>query len=91
MSIAKQPLDENGEGNCCPECGSLKISVNYQFPLFVEMDLNSRNEIFKDADGKRIKQTNRLLARRYKNSQLDAQCWNYECRKCGWISEMFVP
>jgi hypothetical protein len=55
------------------------------------MDLNSRKEIFKNTDGKRIKQTNRLLARRYKNSQFDAQCWNYECRKCGWLSEMFVP
>lgn len=86
------PIDEFGEGNCCPVCNSMKISVDYQFPLEVEMDLNSSKEILRDFDGKRIyKPTNKMLARRYKKSQMDAQLWIFKCRKCGWRSETFTP
>lgn len=88
---AKQPIDEYGEGNCCPKCGSVKISIISQFPIIVEKDLKTGNEIIRNKAGERIKQSNRLLARIYKKAQYDAQCWNYECRKCGWLSEMFVP
>lgn len=88
----KVPINEFGEGNCCPECGSMKILVNYQYPLYVQEDLRTNKEVIKDIDGKRISRpSNKLLARLYKSSQLDAQCWNFECEKCGWISKMFVP
>lgn len=88
----KIPIDEYGEGNCCPKCGSMKISVYYQYPLEVEEDLNTGKEIFRDSDGKRIYNlSNRTLARLYKLSQIDAQMEIFSCRKCGWKSEAFVP
>ncbi|HCL03787.1 MAG TPA: hypothetical protein DHW61_15510 [Lachnoclostridium phytofermentans] len=90
--MEKVPLDEYGEGNCCPNCESMKVSVLYQFPLSVEKDLNTNREILRDLDGNKIiKPSNRMLANRYKVSQNDAQLWVYECRKCGWKSNPFVP
>ena len=90
--MEKNPINEYGDGNCCPVCRSIKISKNYQFPLYVEEDLNTGKEIIRDSYGKRIcKPSNRLLAQRYRTSQIDAQMWNFECRKCGWVSGSFVP
>lgn len=91
MSNKKIPIDEYGRGNCCPECGSVKILVFYQYPLYVYENLRTGKEVIK-INGKRISRpTNRLLAEIYKSSQLDAQCWNYECENCGWQSKLFVP
>lgn len=91
----KVPINEFGEGNCCPECGSVRIDVHYQYPLQVYCDLKTGEERFyKYINGERIyvrRPSNIMLAQRYKLSQLDAQCWIYECRKCGWVSEMFTP
>ena len=90
--VNKIPIDEYGKGNCCPNCGSIRISVMYQYPLLVEEDLKTGKEIIKDSQtGKRIKPTNRILAHRYKLSQSDAQMWQFKCRKCDWESETFVP
>lgn len=92
MKIEKIPIDECGDGNCCPVCGSLKISKQVQYPLYVEEDLNSGKEIIRDCNGKRIsKPSNRLLARLYRSSQMDSVMWVFHCRKCGWISESFAP
>lgn len=45
-----------------------------------------------DFRGKRIyKPSNRLLAQLYKSAQKDSQCWVYECKKCGWISDTYTP
>lgn len=90
--MKKMPIDEYGEGNCCPNCGSVKISVYYQYAMEVEEDLKTGREIIRDANGKRISNpSNRLLARLYKISQFEAQMWIYGCRRCGWRSEAFVP
>lgn len=80
------------EDNRCPECGSKRIVERCQYPLYVDNDVRTGKEIFKDPlTGKRIyRPSNRLLASMYKASQFDAQCWNYECSKCGWISELFA-
>ena len=44
-----------------------------------------------ECGSKRIyRPSNMLLASRYLGSQFDAQCWNYECSKCGWRSELFA-
>lgn len=79
------------EDNRCPKCGSKRIIENIQYPMETEFDLRTGKEIFRDYTGKRIyKPSNRLLALRYLSSQVDAQCWLYECSKCGWISELFT-
>ena len=88
----KIPIDEYGEGNCCPACGSLQISNDIQYYLSVEMDLRTGKEIIRDHTGKRIyKPSRRLLAAYYKASQYDEIMHIYRCRKCGWRSETFVP
>ena len=88
----KIPIDEFGEGNCCPECGSLKVHIYYQYPLYVYEDLEG-HELFHDPiTGKWTRNvSNKEKARLYKLSQNDAQMWQYTCRKCGWTSKLFVP
>ena len=86
------PIDEFGEGNCCPACGSVKVHVYYQFPLYVCKDLDG-NEKFRDhKTGKWTRRiSNREKALLYTLSQCYAQMWNFRCERCGWISENFVP
>lgn len=80
------------DDNKCPRCGSKKIVVRTQYPLIVIKNLRTEKEIFTDFRGKRIyKPSNRLLAELYKSAQIDSQCWNYECKKCGWISDTYTP
>ena len=91
MKTERIPIDEFGDGNCCPVCGSVKISRNLQFPLYVEEDLQTGKQIIRDDSGKRIyKPSDRLLARLYRASQMDAQMWVFSCRKCGWLSDSIV-
>ena len=93
--MKKIPLDEHGDGNCCPVCGSTQIDVIYQYPLYVCEDLKTGKERFYGwKDGKRVyipKPSNRMMAARYRTSQVDAQVWNYKCRKCEWLSDAFTP
>lgn len=87
----KIPINEFGEGNCCPECGSLKVSIIYQFVHQVEFDLKSGKEIYKDTNGNRIyKPSTRHLATLYECSKHESNMWLYKCRKCGWISKAFT-
>ena len=80
------------ENNRCPECGSKRIVEHSQYPLYVDYDVRTGKEIFKDfLTGKRIyRPSYQLMASYYKGSQFDAQCWCYECSKCGWRSELFT-
>lgn len=79
------------DDNTCPVCRSKKIVAHYQYPLYVTEDVRTGKEIFEDVNGKRIyNPSNRELARLYKHAQMDAQTWNYECKKCGWISEPYT-
>lgn len=95
MKVEKIPINKYGEGNCCPECGSTRIDVYHQYPLYVYKDLKTGKERFyfwKNGKDMYIpKPSNRQLAVRYQSSQVDSQCWNYICRKCGWMSEIFTP
>lgn len=87
----KIPINKHGEGNCCPKCGSVKITMSAQYPLSVEIDLKTGKQLLYDRDGKRVvKPSNRLLAHLYRCAQMDAQLWVYSCRKCGWVSETFT-
>lgn len=90
--MVKKQIDEYGEGNCCPKCGSSKITKHVQYALQVEEDLNTGKEIVYDFNGERTyNPSNRLLAAKYKRGRSESQCWSYECRKCGWVSGMFTP
>lgn len=93
--MEKIPIDEYGEGNCCPVCGSTRIETVLQYPLYVYKDLKTGKERFYGyKNGERIyipKPSNRMLANRYKTSQTDAQVWNHKCRKCNWVSDEFTP
>lgn len=93
--MSKIPIDEYGIGNCCPICGSMKIDEYIQFPLYVRKDKKTGKErfyIYKNGEKVYVpKPSNKMIANRYNNSQMDAQLWNYECRKCGWVSEGFTP
>ncbi len=88
----KIPITEFLEGNCCPECGSGKVVLHMQFPLVAKFDTKG-HEIINDYDGRRMyKPSNQRIAALYKNAlRGEVQCANYECTKCGWISEMYVP
>lgn len=87
MSKKKIPIDESGKGNCCPECGSFRISADEQYSFCAEKDLSTGKEIFRDDSGKRIRPTNKLLAEKYQYERMGCQCIVYRCRKCGWISD----
>lgn len=91
MGSKKIPLNEYGEGNCCPKCGSSKIDVHHQFPLEVYYDLTTGKERFYIEDELKRNPSNRDMARRYKQSQQESQVWYFECRKCDWVSKPFVP
>lgn len=81
----------DGEGNCCPECGSLRITVHEQRNLFVDRNLSS-GRVFVIKKGKMMNMTNRdkVIAFDCADMSRGGGCWLYECRKCGWISEMYT-
>lgn len=92
--MAKKIPIKDGEGNCCPLCGGTKISIIYQCPLMVEVDLSTGKEIFTVKGGVRTyKPSQRDLAALHKKSQVDAQFRQFQCRneECGWISAPIVP
>lgn len=86
----KTPITGLEQGNCCPECGSSKVVLHMQFPLYADFDTRGK-EIITDDSGKRIyRPSNKLLAIQYKSSMIDFQCASYECTKCGWTSEIYT-
>jgi hypothetical protein len=87
------PVDDCGEGNCCPICGSFKISRIEQFPLEVTFDLNTKKLMVNDFRGKRIyKPSNRHLALLFRSGiNNESQVTLLKCRKCDWQSEPLVP
>ena len=91
----KAPINEYGEGNCCPECGSVRLSILHTVPVEYEVDLKSGKEIIRDIYGNRVSDpSNQLLACK-RNVMLrsagESILWYIRCRKCGWKSEIFTP
>ena len=87
----KIPINEDGIGNCCPKCGSLKVSIIYQFVHQVEFDLKTGKEQFRDTRGNRIYNPSiRHRALLYECSKHETNMWFYMCRRCDWISEPFI-
>lgn len=89
--MKKIPITGFEEGNCCPECGSTKVSLFVQYSVLLEFDLKGK-QIIKQG-GKRVyRPSNQLLAAYYNCVSCNAmQCANYLCNKCGWESELYVP
>lgn len=91
MKTGKIPITGFENGNCCPKCGSTKVILWKQFPLITRFDMKGK-EIIKDLKGKRMyKPSNEILATLYKAAQQDYQCAFYDCQKCEWKSEIYVP
>jgi len=79
---------ENGK---CPKCGKKKVICIIQHPLIVEVDMQGK-PIFRNAEGKRKKVSNRDMAWAFKGAiSGEYQCANYNCKACGWISETYTP
>lgn len=71
----------------CPICGSKKITINISAALNKSEDANTGKyiDILKN---KPYRMSNREKAAAYDRASTEGMgCWNYECRKCGWISE----
>ena len=90
----KIPINEIGGGNCCPLCGSIKISEIHTIPVEVEVDRKTRKTIYRRLGKIEYRPSNRMLAARYMRlleTGGEDICWYFSCRKCGWKSELFVP
>ena len=86
----KIPINEYGEGNCCPVCGSTRITIYEQRLLYVNVNLKT-GKPFIMRNGKMKQMSNRDKANDFDGASVaGGGCWNYCCRKCGWISGMFV-
>lgn len=85
--IEKFPLNESGEGNCCPKCGSLKIFKLLTCYIEKEIKLNTGKERYINPITKRpSKMSNRVKAWKY--SSADKVFFILKCDKCGWKSEI---
>lgn len=81
----------DGVGNCCPVCGSKKITRHEQRNLRVDVNLQTGVE-FKLQGGKIKRMTNRDKANAFDSADTagGGGCWDYECRQCGWVSAVFT-
>lgn len=88
----KDPISGFQEGSCCPKCGSTKVVCWIQFPLVAKFDMKGK-EIIEDLKGNRVyRPSNQILAARYRHALgTEFECASYECKKCGWASETYVP
>ena len=81
----------DGQGNCCPECGSLRITVHEQRNLYVDRNLSS-GKAFIMRNGKMSHMSNRDKALSFDCADMSSGggCFSYECRKCGWVSGIYA-
>jgi hypothetical protein len=86
MSEKKEVVYENNT-YYCPECGSKRITINMCAALTKRNDANTGKDI-NFFTNKPFKMSNRKKAAAYDRASIEGVgCWNYECRKCGWIGE----
>lgn len=81
----------NGYGNCCPECGSPKITIHEQRNLYIDRNLPNRKP-FVMKGGKIRYMSNHDKVKLFDCADMSAGsgCCSYECWKCGWTSEMYT-
>lgn len=70
----------------CPECGSRRISEIQQVTLLKEYDASTGKLL--NPDTHKSEFPLKKQAEHYREAA-DTQCFNYQCRKCGWTSELF--
>lgn len=71
----------------CPACGSKRITTNMSAALCKQIDTNTGKDI-DILKNRPYRMSNKEKAAAYDNASTEGVgCWNYECRKCGWISE----
>lgn len=86
--MSKEIINEDGI-ILCPECGSRRVTEILQASLSKMCDANTR-KIINPYTGKRY-MSNRDKAMAYDAAAGDGiGCWFYECRRCGWESEIHV-
>ena len=86
MREEKEVIYKNGN-YYCPVCGSKKITQDMSATLSKAVDANTGKDI-DIIKNKPYRMSNREKANRYDNASTEGvRCWNYECRKCGWVSE----
>lgn len=74
----------------CPVCGSKKITMNMSAVLDKQTDANTGKDI-DTSKNRPYRMSNKEKALAYNSASTEGVgCWNYECRKCGWISETLV-
>lgn len=88
--MEKNPINECGEGNCCPVCKSTRITRNEQRNLQVNVNLSTEKPFYMKK-GRMKYLSNREKAIAFDTADLagGGGCWSYECRACGWYSELF--
>ena len=87
----KIPIDEYGDGNCCPKCGSTKETRHEQRNIHVNINVQSgRQFILKCGKIKPLSMKDKADAFDSADSSGGGGCWSFECRKCGWKSETFT-
>lgn len=73
----------------CPECNSKMITEVSRNALIKMINANT-GKLINPITGKSY-MSNRDKAREYDNASSDGiGCWYYECRRCGWKSELLV-
>ena len=86
----KSKVIENDGVYSCPFCRSKKINLCTQAVLRKTEDANTGKEV-DEYTNKIRKLTNREKAMAYDNASTEGcGCWNYACRKCGWVSKIYM-
>ena len=88
MKDMDEPIKEN-DIYTCPKCGSKKIIIKEQCVVFKTLNANTGKLL--NPRTMKSYMSNREKAWKYESAQTEGVgCWNYECRKCGWISKLLV-
>lgn len=73
----------------CPKCNSKSILLHQQCIIQKVQNINTGKTL--NPRTNKSYMSNREKAHEYDMASTDGVgCWNYECKKCGWISDIFV-
>lgn len=73
----------------CPKCNSKRITLHSQCMINKLENINTGKII--DPVTKKPGMSNRKKAQYYDMASPEGLgCWSYECRKCGWNSDVFT-
>lgn len=85
------PINDLGEGNCCPVCSSTRITRHEQRNLEVKVNLSTEKPFcMKNGRMRPLSKHEKALAFDRADLAGGGGCWSYECRTCGWHSDVFT-